>query len=141
MVFSVAFAQSLDLSLDLKSTTVFSTKKGAISGYDAVAYFTAGKPVKGKEAFSTEYRGATWYFSSQKNLDIFLKDSLAYAPQYGGYCAYAMSSGYLASTNPRAWSIHENKLYLNYSIGVRRSWLRDKPGHIRNADRNWPRFR
>ena len=74
-------------ALDPIYTGIFSDK--AIKGYDTVAYFTEGKPIKGKEQFSIEYMKATWLFSSQQNLDLFTGNPQKYAPQYGGYCAYA----------------------------------------------------
>lgn len=71
-------------------TGFFSSK--ALDGYDTVAYFTSGKPVEGSKKFSTEYKGADWYFSSEKNLTLFVNNPEKYAPQYGGYCAWAVSA-------------------------------------------------
>ena len=112
---------------------------GAINGYDPVAYFIEGKPVKGKRAHTLKYKGATWRFSSEKNKQAFKNSPQKYAPAYGGYCAYAVSNGYTASTDPDAWTIHNGKLYLNYSIGVRAKWSKDIPGNIRKANANWPK--
>ena len=110
----------------------------AIDGSDAVAYFTEGEPVAGDAAITFDYKGATWRFSTEANRDAFAADPEAYAPQYGGYCAYAVSQGYTAPTVPDAWSIVDNKLYLNFSRSVRRRWERDIPGHIAAANANWP---
>ncbi|MGJ8622463.1 MAG: YHS domain-containing (seleno)protein [Yoonia sp.] len=110
----------------------------AVDGSDVVAYFDGNGPVMGDPAFAADYMGATWHFASAANRDAFAADPAAYAPQYGGYCAYAVSQGYTASTAPEAWSIVDNKLYLNYSTGVRRRWERDIAGHIAAADANWP---
>ncbi|MCP4276938.1 MAG: YHS domain-containing protein [Gammaproteobacteria bacterium] len=112
---------------------------GAINGYDPVAYFTQGKPVKGKRAYRVEYKGASWSFASNKNRQAFKQNPNRYMPQYGGYCAYAVSQGYTASTDPNAWSIVNNKLYLNYSKGVRSKWNIDRPGYIKKANSNWPK--
>ncbi|KAA3629851.1 MAG: YHS domain-containing protein [Proteobacteria bacterium] len=117
---------------------VFSTRAGAIRGYDPVAYFAQGKPVKGDPRFSLEYQGATWRFASAENRDRFAAEPGRYAPQYGGYCAWAVSQGYTASVVPDAWRIVNNKLYLNYSTGVQRRWSQDVPGNIAKADANWP---
>lgn len=111
---------------------------GAIRGYDPVAYFTESKPVEGKKAFSHKWKGATWYFASGKNRDLFRADPEKYAPRYGGYCAYAVSRGYTASIVPEAWKIVDGKLYLNYSKGVQRAWEQDIPGNIKLGDKNWP---
>ena len=110
----------------------------AIKGYDPVAYFEEGEPVKGREEFQHEWQGATWLFSSASNRDLFVADPERYAPQYGGYCAYAVSQGSTADIDPEAWTIVEGKLYLNFSKQVRELWSRDMPGNIRNADRRWP---
>ena len=112
----------------------------AINGYDPVAYFKQGTPVKGKKDFHYRWMEASWYFSSQQNLDDFIKTPNAYAPQYGGYCAWAVSRGYTASTSPDAWRIYSGKLYLNYSLGVRKLWIQDIPGNIRAGDKNWSGF-
>ena len=117
---------------------VFTAGGKAIRGYDPVAYFTEGKPVKGKPLFTHDYDGATWQFASEANRDAFAADPARYAPQYGGYCAWAVSQGYTASVDPDAWKIVDGKLYLNYSRSVQRRWERDIPGHIAKADTNWP---
>ncbi len=111
----------------------------AVSGHDPVAYFKQGKPVEGSSEHELEWNGATWRFSSAANLAAFEADPEAYAPQYGGYCAWAVSQGYTASTDPTAWRIVDGKLYLNYSHGVQRRWEKDIPGNIAKADTNWPK--
>lgn len=117
---------------------IFSTSAGAIEGYDPVAYFTAGEPRKGRDEFSYQWQDATFKFSSAENLAAFKAAPEKYAPQYGGYCAYAVSEGATASTVPEAWSIVDGKLYLNYSRGVKKRWSKDIPGRIAKADKNWP---
>ena len=111
----------------------------AASGYDVVAYFTEGKPVEGSDDFTVEYDGALWRFSSAQNREAFAADPAKYAPQYGGYCAWAVSQGYTASTDPQAWSIVDGKLYLNYSRSVQQTWEQNIPGNIAAADANWPK--
>ncbi len=110
----------------------------AVDGSDVVAYFTQSQPVAGNPDITFDYMGATWQFSSIENRDLFAADPAAYAPQYGGYCAYAVSQGYTASTVPEAWSIVDDKLYLNYSRRIRRRWERDPEGYIAAGDANWP---
>ncbi len=111
----------------------------AVSGYDPVAYFTDGKPVEGSGNHEIEWNGATWRFSSAENLSSFKSDPEAYAPQYGGYCAWAVSQGYTASSDPQAWRIVDGKLFLNYSKGVQKTWAQDVPGNIAKGDANWPK--
>ena len=112
--------------------------RAAIRGYDPVAYFTENKPVKGSSDFSLEYNGAKWLFSSKENLETFKGNYEKYTPQYGGYCAYAVSAGSTASIKPEYFTIHDNKLYLNYSKSVHKKWSKDKDDYIKQADTNWP---
>jgi YHS domain-containing protein len=113
----------------------------AIEGYDPVAYFTEGRPVEGASAFAHEWMGATWYFVSAENRDRFAADPEPYAPQYGGYCAWAVAHGYTAKIDPEAWKIVDGKLYLNYSKDVQADWVEDIPGNIAKGDVNWPMLR
>ena len=110
----------------------------AIRGTDPVAYFFERRPVEGSAEYEFDWQGATWRFSSQANLDAFRADPERYAPQYGGYCAWAVANGYTASTEPEAWTIFEDKLYLNYSLSVRARWAEDIPGNVQRGDQNWP---
>ena len=110
----------------------------ALGGFDAVAYFTMNKPVKGDERFKHEYKGATWRFASAEHRDRFIAEPEAYAPQYGGYCAWAVAQGSTASGDPMFWKIVNGKLYLNYDAEVQARWEKDIPGFIAKGDRNWP---
>lgn len=112
----------------------------AIDGYDAVAYFTEGKPVAGSDEFTFEYQGAVWKFASQEHLDLFRNDPQAYAPQYGGYCAYAVANGDTASAEPDLWTIHDGKLYLNYNRRINNQFRNDIEAFIEQADQNWPQI-
>ena len=113
----------------------------AIDGYDPVAYFNAGEPVEGSSEFEYRWMGATWRFASAADRDRFAADPEKYAPQYGGYCAYAVSQGTTASIDPEAWHIEGGKLYLNLSKKVQSIWLKDVPGYIGKADANWPKIK
>jgi len=116
-------------------STLFGT---AVEGYDVVAYFTDGKPVEGDKDHSVEWKGTDWYFASEEHKKMFVANPEKFAPQYGGYCAWAVSQGYTASTVPEAWKIVDGKLYLNYSKGVQSTWEEDIPGNIKQANSNWP---
>lgn len=111
----------------------------AIRGHDPVAYFTVGHPVQGSPAFKAMWQGAEFRFSSAANRDLFIASPARYAPQYGGYCAWAVSQGYTAGVDPNSWRIVGGKLYLNYNRDVQTRWERDVPGHIAAANQNWPR--
>jgi len=110
----------------------------AIDGYDPVAYFTENKPVKGNGQFQFEFGGAKYRFASAANRDLFATDPRKYVPQYGAFCAYAVSKGYTADTDPLAWRIVDGKLYLNYNAGAQTEWEKDVAGNIKKGDANWP---
>jgi hypothetical protein len=110
----------------------------ALSGYDPVAYFSDGKPVKGQPEYAIQWGGARWQFATTANRDAFIASPGRYAPQYGGYCAYAVSKGYTASADPMVWRIVADRLYLNYSKSVQGLWEQDIPDHIAKANGNWP---
>jgi hypothetical protein len=112
----------------------------AVGGYDPVAYFTSGKPVEGRKAFEYRRQNATWRFSTAENLAAFKTDPARYAPQYGGYCAWAAAQGYTAKGDPRAWKVVNGKLYLNYDASIQKKWEADIPGFIVKADANWPQI-
>ena len=115
----------------------------AIVGYDPVAYFTEARAVKGSPEFSHEFLGETWHFASAANRDAFAADPVAYAPQYGGYCAgeilYAdVSSGITTNVEPRAWRIIDGKLYLFYDRGYAEYFEKNAKDLVAKADENWP---
>ncbi|MEL6388512.1 MAG: YHS domain-containing (seleno)protein [Pseudomonadota bacterium] len=110
----------------------------AIDGTDPISYFTEGRPIEGSSDFSAEWNGAIWYFASAENRERFLAKPEQYAPQYGGYCAWAIAQGSLASTDPDNWDIVDGKLYLNYNDSIQERWRQDIPGFIAEADDKWP---
>ena len=131
MTFNTGFAQKI---------LTFYTEDGiAIDGTDPVAYFTDGAPVAGDRTITHDWMGATWRFASAANKDAFVANPEAYAPQFGGYCSWAVAEGYTASTTPEAWTIVDDKLYLNYSRRIQRRWEKDIPGNITRATANWPK--
>ncbi|MGH1466408.1 MAG: YHS domain-containing (seleno)protein [Cognatishimia sp.] len=110
----------------------------AIKGYDPVGYFTRSTHVQGLAQHSLHWKGAEWRFATAENLARFQADPAGHAPQYGGYCAFAVAHGATAKTDPDAWTIHNGKLYLNFNKSVRRKWRKDIPGFVKKADQNWP---
>jgi YHS domain-containing protein len=109
-----------------------------VSGYDPVAYFTDGRPVRGDQRFSATHEGVTYRFASAEHLAAFRANPASYLPQYGGYCAWAVSRNYTAPADPNAWRIVDGKLYLNYNADIQRQWAADAPGNISRANTNWP---
>ena len=116
----------------------FNAEGYAATGFDVVAYFTQGEPIEGNSDFSLKWKGTVWRFASRENMAMFEADAWKYAPQYGGYCAFAMAKGAIARSVPAAWTVYEDKLYLNQSKLVRALWKRDIPGMVRDADQVWP---
>mgnify|MGYP003476772039 FL=1 len=107
-------------------------------GYDVVAYFS-GTAAEGKAEFTAEWEGAQWRFASAENKAAFEADPAKYAPQFGGYCAYAVAKGSIAKGDPQAWSVVDGKLYLNLSASIRTKWQEDVPGNITAGNANWPK--
>ncbi len=124
------------MALDPIYKGVFSTK--AVSGYDVVAYFTTGKPTKGNDKYKYKWKDAEWFFASEENMKKFTSEPEKYAPQYGGYCAWAVAQGYDASGDPLQWTILNDKLYLNYDASVQKKWEVSREKFIADADKNWP---
>ncbi len=111
----------------------------AIQGYDTVSYFVDGSPVPGKPDIAVKWKGAMWHFASQKNREAFESNPRAFAPQFGGYCAYAMAQGFLSKTDPNTWLIVEDRLYLIHSQQIERIWHKNLAENIQRAEENWPR--
>jgi YHS domain-containing protein len=112
----------------------------AVGGFDPVAYFTEGKPVPGLADVTLEHQGATWRFASADNREKFKTDPSKHAPQFGGYCAWAVAEGYTAKGDPSAWTIADGKLYLNYNKSVQKTWEENIPGNVRRGASNWSRI-
>lgn len=122
--------------------TYFSVDGVAVRGTDVVAYFTEGAPVQGSATYAYDWSGVTWHFASAQNRDAFAAQPEAYAPQYGGYCAWAIAAkSELYSTQPRNWSVVDGRLYLNFNDSVQDTWNANIPGFIETGDKNWPALR
>jgi YHS domain-containing protein len=109
----------------------------AIQGFDPVAYFESGKAIKGNQEISASFQETTYYFSTENNKELFLKNQVQYVPQFGGFCAYGMSEGYEAPIQPEAFTIVDNKLYFNYNLKVKEKWQKDQQTRIQKANENW----
>lgn len=124
-----------------KGAEIFQKNGAAIDGYDAVAFFTESKPVKGSGDYSIEWKNAKWLFASKVNLDSFRSNPGKYAPQYGGYCAYGCSDGHKAPTETDTWSVIDGRLYFNYNQKVKAYWDKNRPKFIEQANINWEKIR
>jgi YHS domain-containing protein len=139
--FAAAILLALALALPAGAMPIYLEDGVAADGHDTVAYFTEGRAVKGDARFQHDWMGAKWNFSSAANRDLFAANPEKYAPQYGGFCAYGVASGYKPKGDGEAWHIHEGKLYLNYNRAVRVLWRTDIPGYTAKADANWPQLK
>lgn len=109
-----------------------------VGGYDVVAYHTVGAPTMGSADYSAMYQGATWYFSSAENLEMFNADPAKFAPAYGGWCSAGASKGKKVPTLPDLWAIVDGQLYLNSSPAAHNKlFLADTDTVIRKGEGNW----
>jgi len=108
-----------------------------ISGYDPVAYFTDGKPMKGSGYHVAEYKGVTYAFASKDHKELFTDNPEKYVPAYGGYCAYGVAVGKKFVSDPEAWKVVNGRLFLNLDKDIQRKWAKDIPGYIKQSEANW----
>ncbi|CTQ51114.1 YHS domain-containing (seleno)protein [Jannaschia donghaensis] len=136
-----AAAASLLLPRTLTPALTFTRDGLAIGGTDPVAYWTHARPIGGDPAHTHVWANATWRFITARNRDDFAADPTAFAPAYGGFCAWAVAAkGALFPTHPDNWAIVDDRLYLNFDDAVQATWDTDRPGFIRQADLRWPRI-
>ncbi len=129
LVSSLSFAANIEVNANNNDL--------AIKGYDTVSYFTKGSPTKGSDKYTAAYNGAIYHFSSADNRDLFKATPAKYAPQYGGFCAMGVAMNQKFDTDPTAWHIKGDKLYLNLNKDVQKQWLKDVPGFLKTAQVNW----
>lgn len=129
LVSSYSFAANIEVNANNNDV--------AIQGYDTVSYFTKGAPTKGSDEYTAAYNGAIYHFASAGNRDTFKANPGKYAPQYGGFCAMGVALNQKFDTDPTAWYISEDKLYLNLNKNVQKKWLTNVPGFIETAQVNW----
>jgi YHS domain-containing protein len=137
----MATITALLLVASTQAQPVFSQNGKAIRGYDPVAYHIQKMPVAGADSLQHSWNGASWFFSSRENLDRFKANPAKYAPAYGGYCAYGVSENHLSPTDPLAFTIVRDTLYLNYNLKVRSLWLKDTTQRIQTANMYWPKLK
>lgn len=112
----------------------------AVRGYDAVAFFADNGAIEGNPSFEYAWNGAKWLFANAENLDRFRQNPEAFAPQFGGYCSYAVSHGYTADGDPQTFKIVDGKLYLNYNQKAKEAWEAEQERFIEDGKRNWNEF-
>jgi len=135
-LFTLFLISPFAAAVDTIYTPLFSNV--AVKGYDTVAYFSENKAVKGNKKITYEWRGVTWLFSSEGNRQSFIATPENFAPQYGGYCAFAVAQDKTASVDPTLFTIVDGKLYLNYNKSINKKWRENKESFIVDADKHWP---
>lgn len=110
----------------------------ALAGYDPVSYFESNTPVRGQPQYAVVWKGVEWHFATDENREAFERDPRAFAPQFGGYCAYAMAKGKLVGTDPMAWQVVDGRLYLTHSPEIEEMWREATVEYIRMAEAHWP---
>ncbi|MFC3615198.1 YHS domain-containing (seleno)protein [Lutimaribacter marinistellae] len=125
--------------LRAEETVFYAPGGAALDGYDVVEYFHSGEAKRGTDKHVVMWKGVDWYFISAANREAFEANPRGYAPQFGGYCAYAVANGYTAATDPHAWHIVDGKLYLTHSPRADQLWQKDIAGNIARAARHWPK--
>ena len=141
LVVALLAARSGSAASDKSPVTAVNAARGTgVKGYDPVAYFTVGQPIPGEDQYAYRWKAVTYRFASAQNRERFRTDPEKYLPQYGGYCAYAMSINRIADIDPSRWAIVDGKLYLNNNYLSYHLWALNKSGNIASADRNWPLY-
>ena len=110
----------------------------AIQGYDPVAFFTQNRPVKGLPEFESQYHGARYLFASADDKAMFDANPAKYEPQFGGFCAYAVSEGHTAPVKIEAFMIVNGRLLMQYDLDIKKTFEKDPQGRPAKADKNWP---
>ncbi len=110
----------------------------AIGGFDPVSFFVEDEPAHGAMSYSVMWKGVTWLFASQEHQAMFEANPRAYAPRFGGYCAYGVSGGVLISGDPNSFEIRDGALYMLHSPDIQARWLQDAEGRLSMAQENWP---
>ena len=110
----------------------------AIHGHDPVAYFAEGSAEMGSSEHTFEWRDAVWQFSSAQNRGEFIENPENFAPQFGSFCAFAVSKGFTADIMPEAWHIEDGRLYVFADKNVRDEWVAALPdGSLQQSEDSW----
>jgi YHS domain-containing protein len=139
LFFIIALAVTLAACGKTETAIKLNTDNGglALRGFDAVAYFAVDNAVRGDAKYEYIWNGAKWLFSSEENMRKFQASPETYAPQFGGYCSFAVSEGYTADADPEAWKVVDGKLYLNYNKQVKQKWEQNEHERIMKGLENW----
>ena len=137
IVLPVEALQSPTIAQNISATVTDPETGVAIEGYDPVSYFTEDAATKGSDKYTAEYNGATYYFSSAANRDLFNQSADKYAPAYGGYCTETLASGSLTPASPLNWTIHGDRLFLTRSPQSTKVFRERRAVSVARADKFW----
>lgn len=110
----------------------------ALGGYDPVAYFDSGKPIRGVDHLSASFGGARYLFATPAHRKAFLANPAKYVPEFGGFCAVGTAFGEKVDVDPLTGKVVNGKLYLNNSAKALQIFDKDTTGIIGKAEANWP---
>ncbi len=139
-LFALITAVITIFSIHTSADSISNSTVGA-GGYDLVSYQDGKKPLPGNGNFVATVDGVNYIFSSKENLKKFNKNQNKYLPQYGGYCAYGTSVNKKFIGDPNVWEVVDGKLYFNLDNSIKAIWVKDIPGNIKKADKNWKKIK
>ena len=111
----------------------------ALNGLDPVSYFKGG-PTQGDASLMSDHAGAVYYFANEENKATFDAAPDKYVPQYGGWCATAMSEGTRFGADPTNFTIDNNRLFVFYrgiAGDTLPQWNENPKERIELADKAW----
>lgn len=139
-ILSVVTAFFMLFSTNASANFVSNSTVGA-GGYDLVSYQTGKKPLPGNGNYLATIDNVNYIFANEENLNIFKANQDKYLPQYGGYCAFGASVGKKFIGDPNVYELVDGKLYFNLDNGIKTLWVKDIPGNIVKADKNWKKIK
>jgi YHS domain-containing protein len=122
-------------------TLVNTDKTGvALQGYDPVAFCTDGKPIKGTADFQSTDHDVVYRFATAEHKALFDANPGKYEPAFGGYCAFVVAKGHLASVEVAAFQVVDGHLLMQHSLGVRDAFNKNQKDNLATATATWPKL-
>lgn len=128
--------EAVDIAKDQRPAS-WHGKKVALRGRDVVSFSEGSKPIKGSKKYAAEWDNTKWYFSNEKNRDLFESNPDKYIPEFGGWCPVALSRGEVKVGRTNQFTRVDEKLYLNYNKTAQREFAKDPDTYILRAEVNW----
>jgi len=137
----IAVTSAIILGASSLSIAVEANSVVGVGGYDLVSYQSGKKPLQGNGNHVVQHEGVNYLFSSKGNAKKFQANKEKYLPAYGGFCAYGASVGKKFIADPTVWEVVDGTLYMNLDNGIKTIWIKDIPGNIKKADKNWTKIK